>query len=94
MTPATSSRQAPDELQPESIERVPADATAPFSPAARSAMAYVLGVQRGVGNAAVARMFARNGDADAPPAPAGSGAPAAPLPRVDFGFLMGDASYQ
>ncbi|MGH2941890.1 MAG: hypothetical protein ACRDLN_03810, partial [Solirubrobacteraceae bacterium] len=44
-------------------------------------------------NAAVARMLAREPDGGAPAAPAGgSPAPAPPLPRVDFVFLMGDES--
>jgi hypothetical protein len=72
------------------------NASSPPAPATRSRAAYMLGLQRGVGNAAVARLLAREADGGAPPAPAGgasgSAPPAPALPRVDLVFLMGDAT--
>lgn len=95
MTPVANRRRATSR-EPDEPDAVTEDASLPAAPVSRSPVGYMLGLQRGVGNAAVARMLAREPDGGAPPAPAGGGAgsaPAAPpLPRVDFVFLMGDAS--
>ena len=81
--------RAPDRA---AIAEPAAVADAPVgAPVGRSPRASVMALQRQIGNAAVARILARDPQADGSQAPPGTPATTPkPPPRVDYVFLMGD----